>query len=208
MFVVVAPEHSLTLHTAIIVQEAVFLKSAFCICSQMLQMSASLGWSRFALMMNLMTSPLQSDQFGDDVTNRQVSFCGRISNLNHDCDSVRLTVRVVCAHLQKHLLCQPRHLSSAVDEHFFINESFTQMRQDSSSLLSVSCMQINCVCICRLLTTLKRFPSNVSVSVMSGNLFDELLHPSLNQVSVYNSIECSLVSSALVSFTLLETVPF
>ena len=86
MFVVVAPEHSLTLHTAIIVQEAVFLKSAFCICSQMLQMSASLGWSRFALMMNLMTSPLQSDQFSDDVTNRQVSFCGRISNLNRDCE--------------------------------------------------------------------------------------------------------------------------
>jgi len=29
---------------------------------------------------------------------------------------------------QKHLLCNPRHLSSVVDEHFFINETFSQMQ--------------------------------------------------------------------------------
>ena len=53
---------------------------------QMLQMSASLGWSRFALMMDLMTSPLQSDQFDDDVMNRQVRFFCRILNLNPVCE--------------------------------------------------------------------------------------------------------------------------
>ena len=40
---------------------------------------------------------------------------------------------------QKHLLCQPRHLSSVVDEHFFINESLSQMKWEPSTLYMYVC---------------------------------------------------------------------
>ncbi|RUS78753.1 hypothetical protein EGW08_013504, partial [Elysia chlorotica] len=61
---------------------------------------------------------------------------------------------------QKYLLCHPRHLSSVVDEHHFINETFSQMRT---------------------LRKLRSLPSNISISVLSGNYYDEQMPSDLNK---------------------------
>lgn len=61
---------------------------------------------------------------------------------------------------QKYLLCHPKHLSSIVDEYHFINESFSQIRT---------------------MRMLKTVPSNVSVTVLSGNYYDELMPSHLNK---------------------------
>ncbi|XP_048737241.2 uncharacterized protein LOC125652243 [Ostrea edulis] len=61
---------------------------------------------------------------------------------------------------QKYLLCHPKHLSSVVDEYHFINESFSQIRT---------------------MRMLKAVPSNVSVTVLSGNYYDELMPGHLNK---------------------------
>ncbi|XP_061174489.1 uncharacterized protein LOC133183563 [Saccostrea echinata] len=61
---------------------------------------------------------------------------------------------------QKHFLCHPKHLSSVVDEYHFMNESFSQIRT---------------------MRMLKAVPSNVSVTVLSGNYYDELMPSHLNK---------------------------
>ncbi|KAJ8304165.1 hypothetical protein KUTeg_017748, partial [Tegillarca granosa] len=60
----------------------------------------------------------------------------------------------------KHLLCHPKHLSSVVDEHHFINESFSQLKT---------------------VRMLKALPQNISVTVISGNYYDEQIPSYLNK---------------------------
>ena len=37
--------------------------------------------------------------------------------------------------IQKHLLCQPKHLSSAFDEYYFMNESIAQIKSVNNVLV-------------------------------------------------------------------------
>ncbi|XP_055489462.1 uncharacterized protein si:dkey-122a22.2 isoform X1 [Leucoraja erinacea] len=62
---------------------------------------------------------------------------------------------------QKYLLSNPAHLSTAVDEHFFINESISQVRDISH---------------------FKPLSSTTSVTVITGDHYDEQLPDSLNKV--------------------------
>ncbi|XP_022059918.1 uncharacterized protein si:dkey-122a22.2 [Acanthochromis polyacanthus] len=62
---------------------------------------------------------------------------------------------------QKYLLSNPAHQSSAVDEHFFLNESAAQVRD---------------------ITKFKPLSSRTSVSVLTGDSFDEQLPEHLNQM--------------------------
>ncbi|KAK7091805.1 uncharacterized protein [Littorina saxatilis] len=98
---------------------------------QSLQLGAALGLTRVGLLLGVLKQPLTAAPLNETVVNRQ-----------------------------KYLLCQPRHLSSVVDEHFFINETFSQMGT---------------------VRMLRSLPSNVSVTVMTGNYYDEQLPSSLNK---------------------------
>uniref|UniRef100_A0A8D3ACC6 Si:dkey-122a22.2 n=1 Tax=Scophthalmus maximus TaxID=52904 RepID=A0A8D3ACC6_SCOMX len=62
---------------------------------------------------------------------------------------------------QKYLLSNPAHQSSAVDEHYFLNESAAQVRD---------------------ITKFKPLSSRVSVSVITGDSFDEQVPAHLNQM--------------------------
>ncbi|XP_062255597.1 uncharacterized protein si:dkey-122a22.2 [Platichthys flesus] len=62
---------------------------------------------------------------------------------------------------QKYLLSNPAHQSSAVDEHYFINESAAQVRD---------------------ITKFKPLSSRVSVSVITGDSYDEQIPEHLNQM--------------------------
>ncbi|XP_048576305.1 uncharacterized protein LOC5510141 [Nematostella vectensis] len=89
---------------------------------QTLQFLAAVGLSRVALILGLMTaSPVDSGLVSADVIARQ-----------------------------KHLLCKPAHLSSAVEEFYFANESLSQMRT-----------------LCRI----KPFPSHVGVTVVTSGAY-------------------------------------
>ncbi|XP_070533289.1 uncharacterized protein [Ptychodera flava] len=95
-----------------------------------LHLSAIVGLSRIALLLKFMHQPLTGTNVPDDVITRQ-----------------------------KYLLCSGSHLSSVVDEHYFVNESISQMRT---------------------LWRLKPFPSNISVTVLTGNYYDEQIPSNLN----------------------------
>ncbi|XP_006825538.1 uncharacterized protein LOC102804363 [Saccoglossus kowalevskii] len=99
---------------------------------QALHTSAIVGLSRIALLMGLMQQPIIGPEFTlpDDVVARQ-----------------------------KYLLCNPSHLKTVVDEHYFINESISQINT---------------------LWQMKSFPSNISVTVVTGNYYDEQLPSNLN----------------------------
>lgn len=99
---------------------------------QALQFFAATGLTRIALILGLMKTPFQ-----------------------HNLISLNVTLR------QKHLLCKPAHLSAAVDEFFFLNESLAQMNT---------------------LRKLKPFPQSVDVTIVSSDLFDEKLSRELNQI--------------------------
>ncbi|XP_026865275.2 uncharacterized protein si:dkey-122a22.2 isoform X2 [Electrophorus electricus] len=62
---------------------------------------------------------------------------------------------------QKYLLSNPAHQSGAVDEHFFLNESLAQVREISK---------------------FKPLSTQISLSVITGDCFDEHLPTHLNQV--------------------------
>ncbi|XP_039974305.1 uncharacterized protein si:dkey-122a22.2 isoform X2 [Xiphias gladius] len=62
---------------------------------------------------------------------------------------------------QKYLLSNPAHQSSAVDEHYFLNESAAQVRD---------------------ITKFKPLSSRVSVSMITGDSFDEQVPEHLNQM--------------------------
>ncbi|XP_064642934.1 uncharacterized protein LOC135497133 [Lineus longissimus] len=98
---------------------------------QSLQLAAATGLTRIALLFHLIEQPITGNLVPEEVITRQ-----------------------------KHLLCHPRHLSSVVDEHHFINDSFAQIS---------------------LLYNMKSFPSNVSVTVITGNYYDEQLPSALNK---------------------------
>ncbi|KAL5015361.1 hypothetical protein ScPMuIL_009631 [Solemya velum] len=99
---------------------------------QTLQLGAAIGLSRLALIFGMIQHPLaEVGGLSDEVKNRQ-----------------------------KHLLCHPKHLSSVVDEHHFINETFSQMRT---------------------VRLLRNIPSNISISVLTGNYYDEQMHSTLNK---------------------------
>ena len=99
---------------------------------QALQFSAATGFTRMALILGLMKVPMQHKQISSNVTLRQ-----------------------------KHLMCKPGHLSAAVDEFFFVNESLVQMK---------------------MVRKLKPFPQSVDITVISSDLFDEKLSRELSQV--------------------------
>ncbi|KAH9512617.1 E3 ubiquitin-protein ligase rnf19a [Bulinus truncatus] len=98
---------------------------------QTLQLGAALGITRLGLLLGVLKQPITGDQVPERVTLRQ-----------------------------KYLLCHPRHLSSVVDEHHFINETFSQMRT---------------------LKKIKSLASNISISVLTGNYYDEQMQGHLNK---------------------------
>ncbi|CAI9721050.1 Hypothetical predicted protein [Octopus vulgaris] len=98
---------------------------------QLLQFGASLGISRIAIHFGFLEQPLRETSIAEQVKNRQ-----------------------------KYLLCHPKHLSSAVDEHHFINESISQIR---------------------LARIMKNLPSNMTTTVISGNMYDKTLSRELNE---------------------------
>ncbi|XP_054761503.2 uncharacterized protein LOC129267881 [Lytechinus pictus] len=63
---------------------------------------------------------------------------------------------------QKYLMCLPRHIRGAVEEYFWANQSLSQIKTAY---------------------TVKPFPKNVSVTVITGNYYDEELPSQLNKVS-------------------------
>lgn len=100
---------------------------------QALQFSAAIGISRLAFIFGLMKTPIEHKLVADDVTARQ-----------------------------KYLMCKPGHLSSAVDEYFFANESLSQLKT---------------------LSKLKRFnPSNVQTTVLISETCDKRADNVINKV--------------------------
>jgi pimeloyl-ACP methyl ester carboxylesterase len=101
---------------------------------QATQLAAATGFSRLALLFGLWKPPMSeaAEELHVDIVRRQ-----------------------------KHLLCNPRHMSSAVDEHFFINQSMSQLKT---------------------VFMMKQFASNISISVISGSNYDNQLSSSINTV--------------------------
>ncbi|KAI4891109.1 hypothetical protein NFI96_032860, partial [Prochilodus magdalenae] len=98
---------------------------------QMMQLSAAAGVSRLLLILGLLQPTIRGDNVLEEVIQRQ-----------------------------KYLLSNPAHQSGAVDEHFFLNESASQVREISKY---------------------KPLSSSTSVSVIVGDSFDEQLPAHLNQ---------------------------
>ncbi|XP_033125741.1 uncharacterized protein LOC117123821 [Anneissia japonica] len=98
---------------------------------QSLQLSAAVGASRIGLLLNLMNQPMKNSDLPEDVDYRQ-----------------------------KYLMCQPHHLSTVVDEHYFINASLSQISTA---------------------WRIKPFPKHVGVTVVTGNYYDEQLPNTLNK---------------------------
>lgn len=96
------------------------------------QFSAATGLSRMLLIMGLIEPTIKGENVSENVIQRQ-----------------------------KYLLSNPAHLSSAVDEHYFMNESATQVRD---------------------ITKFKPLSSKISVSMLTGDSFDEQMPEHLNQM--------------------------
>lgn len=99
---------------------------------QMMQLSAATGVSRLLLILRLLEPSFSGDGVSGELLQRQ-----------------------------KYLLSNPAHQSSTVDEHYFLNESASQVREISK---------------------FKLLSSRISVSVIVGDSFDEQLPAHLNQV--------------------------
>ncbi|MGH0147638.1 UNVERIFIED_CONTAM: hypothetical protein FKN15_011754, partial [Acipenser sinensis] len=97
---------------------------------QTLQFSAASGLSRLLLIAGWMQPPITGENISEDLIRRQ-----------------------------KYLLSNPAHQSSSVDEHFFLNESVSQVRE---------------------IATYKPLSSRTSVSVITGDYYDALLPAHLN----------------------------
>jgi len=102
-----------------------------CPMYQSLQLGAAVGLTRLGLLAGLINQPITGPLVTDEVITRQ-----------------------------KHFLCHPRHLSSVVDEHYFVNETLSQMKT---------------------LRNMKRIASNITVSVLTGNYYDEQMPQHLNK---------------------------
>lgn len=99
---------------------------------QVQQFAAAAGLSRVMIILGLMKPALHGHQVSEELLQRQ-----------------------------KYLLSNPAHLSGAVDEHFFLNESASQVRE---------------------IAKFKPLSSKTSVSVITADTYDEQLPPHLNQV--------------------------
>ncbi|XP_072105988.1 uncharacterized protein [Mobula birostris] len=99
---------------------------------QILQFSAAIGLNRMLLITGLLQPAITGENISSEFVMRQ-----------------------------KYLLSNPAHLSTAVDEHFLINESCSQVRDISQ---------------------FKPLSSATSVTMITGELYDELLPDSLNKV--------------------------
>ncbi|KAG7257493.1 hypothetical protein CRUP_006732 [Coryphaenoides rupestris] len=96
------------------------------------QLSAATGLSRMLLILGVMETPVLGDGVAEDVVQRQ-----------------------------KYFLSNPAHQSSAVDEHYFLNESAAQVRD---------------------MSRFKPLTARMSVSVMTGESFDSHIPEHLNQM--------------------------
>lgn len=103
---------------------------------QALQLLAATGLTRLALITGLMAPPPLPTPGGGG---------GREESAEDD---------AVFAARQKFLMCHPRHLKTAVDEHYLMNETLVQMR---------------------ILSKVKPFPANVSVALVTRQTYDETL---------------------------------
>ncbi|KAK3540931.1 hypothetical protein QTP86_005868 [Hemibagrus guttatus] len=99
---------------------------------QMMQLAAATGVSRLLLILRLLEPSFGGDSISGELLQRQ-----------------------------KYLLSNPAHQSSAMDEHYFLNESLSQVREISK---------------------FKLLSSRISLSAIVGDSFDELLPAYLNQV--------------------------
>ncbi|XP_012678582.1 uncharacterized protein si:dkey-122a22.2 [Clupea harengus] len=99
---------------------------------QVLQFAAAAGLSRVMIILGLMKPELHGRMVSEELLQRQ-----------------------------KYLLSNPAHQSGAVDEHFFLNESASQVREISK---------------------FKPLSSKTSVSVITGDTYDQQLPAHLNQV--------------------------
>jgi len=100
---------------------------------QAMQLSAAVGLARLALLIGALDYPMSVAVGGntDDVVLRQ-----------------------------KHGLCNPRHLSSVVDEFYFINDTLSQMRT---------------------IMSMKSFSSNVSVTLITTDRYEQNASPPVNE---------------------------
>lgn len=99
---------------------------------QAMQFSAATGVSRMLIILGIMQPAIRGEDISEELTQRQ-----------------------------KYLLSNPAHQSSAVDEHFFLNESASQVRDISK---------------------FKPLSSKTSVTVITGDSFDEQIPAELNQM--------------------------
>ncbi|XP_036395278.1 uncharacterized protein si:dkey-122a22.2 isoform X2 [Megalops cyprinoides] len=99
---------------------------------QAMQFSAATGLNRMLIILGMMEPAIKGETVSEDMIQRQ-----------------------------KYYLSNPAHQSSAVDEHFFLNESASQVREISKY---------------------KPLSSRTSVSVITGDSFDEQLPAHLNQL--------------------------
>ncbi|XP_028834920.1 uncharacterized protein LOC114789748 isoform X2 [Denticeps clupeoides] len=99
---------------------------------QMMHFSSATGLSRFLIILGLMKPIIHGEKVSEDLLQRQ-----------------------------KYLLSNPAHQSSVVDEHFFLNESASQVRE---------------------ISRFKPLSSKTSVTVITGDSYDEQLPAHLNQV--------------------------
>lgn len=101
---------------------------------QILQFCAAVGISRLGFIFNLMKIPFNEKLVSKDVVARQ-----------------------------KYLMCKPAHLSSAVDEYYFANESLSQMRT---------------------LSKFKRFnPGRIGITVLTSKTYSKTPIDPLNKVT-------------------------
>ncbi|CAF1443089.1 unnamed protein product [Adineta ricciae] len=103
-----------------------------------MQLSAAIGVNRMLVLTHMIDIPLTL----------------RTSNEIED-DNININ------HRQKHLLCNAAHISSAIREHFHMNETFSQMK---------------------LAWRMKTFPSNVSVTIINRRQYDKSLPNDLNKI--------------------------
>uniref|UniRef100_A0A3Q2DYQ6 Si:dkey-122a22.2 n=1 Tax=Cyprinodon variegatus TaxID=28743 RepID=A0A3Q2DYQ6_CYPVA len=99
---------------------------------QVRQFSAATGLSRMLIILGAMEPVLKGENLTEEVMQRQ-----------------------------KYLLSNPAHQSSAVDEHYFMNESAAQVRD---------------------ITKFKPLSSKITVSMLTGEQFDEQIPEHLNQM--------------------------
>lgn len=102
---------------------------------QILQLCAAIGMSRLGFIFGLMKSPIDENLVPKEVVARQ-----------------------------KYLMCKPAHLSSAVDEYYFANESLSQVKT---------------------LSKFKRFnPASLGITVLTSKTYSRISSGPLNKVTI------------------------